>query len=160
VYDGQLASNVFAFQSSREAGGDFNIIITPRAGKSLTQLEASTDSIIDRLKREGPTAQELSMIANRLEFGFIAGLESNLGRAEQLNTGAVFHGDPGYFNTQRAKLRAVTAADVRRVANKYLGNRVVLSVVPMGKPELAAKPESSVKVTVSADGGHYIMEPK
>jgi predicted Zn-dependent peptidase len=77
-----------------------------------------------------------------------------------LNTGLVLHNDPGYFNAQRAKMKAVTAADVKRVANTYLGNRVVLSIVPMGKTELASKPESSVKVTVSPDGGHYIMGAK
>ena len=55
----------------------------------------------------------------------------------------------------------MTAADVKRVANKYLGaGRVVLSVVPLGKPDQAAKPEASAKVTVGPDGGHYIMESK
>ena len=33
------------------------------------------------------------------------------------------------------------------MANKYLGQgRVILSVVPAGKPDLAAKPEASTKV--------------
>ena len=37
---------------------------------------------------------------------------------------------------------AVTAADVKRVANKYLtAGRVVLSIVPLGKLDQAAKPE-------------------
>jgi zinc protease len=41
----------------------------------------------------------------------------------------------------------VTPADVKRVANKYLtAGRVVLSVVPEGKTDLAAKPEASQKV--------------
>jgi zinc protease len=160
VYDSQAAASVFAGNSAREAGGDFNLQVTPRAGKSLTDLETAIDTVIARLKRDGPTKDEMEMLTARLEFGFVAGLESNLGKAEQLNTGLVFHGDPGYFNTQRAKLKTVTAADVKRVANKYLGNRVILSVVPMGKTDLAAKPESSIRVTVSADGGHYIMGAK
>ena len=55
-------------------------------------------------------------------------------------------------------MRAVTAADVKRVANTYLGpGRVVLSIVPLGEADQAAKPESSTKVTVSPDGAHYIM---
>jgi zinc protease len=160
VYDSQSAANVFAFQNGRESLGEFNIQITPRAGKSLTDLELATDVVIERLKLEGPTAEEMAMIAARLEFGFVSGLESNLGKADQLNSGLVFFGDPGYFNTQRAKLKAVTAADVKRVANKYLGTRVVLSVVPMGKTDLASKPNASGKVTVSPDGGHYILESK
>jgi hypothetical protein len=41
----------------------------------------------------------------------------------------------------------VTGADVKRVANKYLtSGRVVLSVVPTGKLDLASKPNESKKV--------------
>ena len=49
---------------------------------------------------------------------------------------------PGYFKTEYQKTQAVTAADVKRVANKYLTTgRVVLSIVPMGKLDQASKPE-------------------
>ena len=161
VYDQQSAAAVSAGQLSRENVGEFNIIITPRPGHTLTALEAATDSVIERLKRDGPTAEEMAKASAGIEFGLISSLESNLGKAEMLSSGLVFHGDPGYFRTQYAKLRAVTAADVKRVANSYLGpNRVVLSVVPLGKTDMAAKPESSSKVTVSPDGARYIMEPQ
>jgi hypothetical protein len=53
----------------------------------------------------------------------------------------------------------VTAADVQRVARKYLGSgRVVLSVVPVGKTTLASHPESSVNVTSSAGSSTNPME--
>jgi hypothetical protein len=42
----------------------------------------------------------------------------------------------------------VTAEDVKRVANKYLGaGRVVLSNVPLGKPDLASHADKSTIVT-------------
>jgi len=66
-----------------------------------------------------------------------------------------------YAKKDYAKLKAVTAADVKRVANKYLGaGRVVLSIVPLGKTDLASKSTLSTKVTVAPDGGHYIMGDK
>jgi hypothetical protein len=34
---------------------------------------------------------------------------------------------------------------------------VVLSIVPLGKTDLASKATASTKVTVAPDGGHYIM---
>ena len=41
---------------------------------------------------------------------------------------------------------------MKRVANKYLTNgRVVLSVVPTGKPDQASKPAESKKVTGAED---------
>ena len=76
------------------------------------------------------------------------GLESNLGKAMRLSDGAGFHGNPGHFRTDYQKSLAVTAADVKRVVNKYLTQgRVVLSVVPMGKLDQASKPALSKKVT-------------
>ena len=159
VYDNQSAASVSAFQNSAELLGDMNLIIVPRPGNTLTSIEASIDSLIDRLKREGPTSEEIQRSLAGLEYGFVSGLERGLGKAETLISGSVIHGDPGYYRTEYEKMRAVTAADVKRVANTYLGaGRVVLSIVPQGKTDLASKPESSTKVTVAADGARYIME--
>jgi zinc protease len=161
VYDRQSAANVFAGQAGREALGDFGIQITPRPGHTLTTIEATTDSVIQRLKHEGPTAEELQRATAGIEFQFVANLESNLGKAEMLNAGSVIFGDPGYYATQYRKMKSVTPADVKRVANTYLGpGRIILSVVPQGKTDLAAKPEVSTKVTVGPDGARYIMESK
>jgi len=161
VYDRQSAATAFAGQQAAEKTGSFNVQITPRPGHTLAELEAATDSVLDRLKREGPTADEMAKAKAGLEFAFVSNLESDLGKAEILNSGLVFHGDPGFFKTQYARLKAVTADDVKRVANRYLGaGRVVLSVVPQGKRDEASKPEASTVVTVSPDGGHYLMESK
>ena len=117
--------------------------------------------MLTAFKRDGPTTEEMQKALAGLEFRFVGGLESNLGKADMLNSGLVFHGDAKYFQTQYARLKSLTAADVKRVANKYLTpGRVVLSVVPLGKADQASHPESSIKVTVSPDGGHYIMDTK
>ena len=159
VYDRESAAGVAAFNDANELAGAFVIIITPRPKHTLGELEASADSIIARLRHGGPTADEMRRAAAGLEFDFVSALQSNLGKAEMLESGLVFHGDPAYYKTQYARLEAVTAADVQRVANRYLtSGRVVLSIVPQGKQELAAQPDRSTTVTVSPDGGHYIME--
>lgn len=158
VYDRQSVATVAAFQASREAVGEFFVIVTPRPEHSLTDIEAQADSVIERLQRDGPTTEELAKATAGLEFEFVRSLESNLGKAETLNAGLVFFNDPGYFRTQYERLRTVTAADVQRVASTYLGpNRVVLSIVPLGRPELAASPDASVRVMVSPDGGRYVF---
>jgi zinc protease len=80
-------------------------------------------------------------------------LESNLGKADQLLDGAVFHGDPGFFSTDYQKTLAVSAADVKRVAAQYLsGNRIVLSVVPKGKKDQASRPTDSETVSMLLSG--------
>ena len=151
VYDKQTAASVSAGQSTNEDVGDFVMTITPRPGNTLTDLEQAADAVIEKLKAEGPTAEEIQKATAGEELAFVRGLESNLGKAMRLADGAGFHGDPGYFRTEYTKGQSVTAADVKRVANKYLTKgRVVLSVVPMGKLDQASKPGESKKVTDDA----------
>jgi zinc protease len=147
VYDEQAAASVSAGQSSNEDVGEFMVAITPRPGHSLTDLEAAADAVIERLKREGPTAEEVQKATAGEELSFVRGLESNLGKSFRLANGAALHGDPGHFRTDYQKTLAVTAADVQRVANKYLtGGRIVLSVVPLGQLEQASKSSESRKI--------------
>jgi zinc protease len=148
VYDEQSAASATVSQDTSEEVGEFALTITPRPGHTLTSLETASDAIIERLKSEGPTAEEIQKAVAGLELSFIRGLESNLGKSFQLAEGAGYHGDPGAFRNEYQKTLAVTAADVKRVANRYLTRgRVVLSVVPQGKLDEAAKPDQSVRVT-------------
>jgi zinc protease len=148
VYDQQAAAAVSAGQGSNEDVGEFQMTITPRPGHSLTDLETAADAVIEKLKAEGPTADEVQKATAGEELSVLRGLESNLGKAMRFSNGAATHGDPGYFRTAYQKSLAVTAADVKRVANKYLTKgRVVLSVVPTGKLDQASKPAESKKVT-------------
>ena len=158
VYVRQSAAETEAFNYARENGGNFIIDVTPRPPATLTQILATTDSVLATLRSDGPTKEELEKAKAGLEFGFVSALQSNLGKANILLDGEVFHNDAGFYRKNYEKLQAVTAADVKRVANEYLsGHRVVLSIVPLGKPDMAANPDSSAMVTVSPDGGHYII---
>ena len=149
VYDKQSAANISSFQDSNENAGEFYVIVTPRAPHTLTEIEADVDSIIATVRREGPTDDEIQRSKATLQLQFLAGLESNLGKAQQLAVGQAFHADPNRaFGVDYQKYQAVTAADVKRVANKYLGEgRVVLSIVPTGKRDEASKPNASTVVT-------------
>jgi len=98
---------------------------------------------------EGPTEEEVQKAKSGRELSLLRGLESNLGKSNQLINGSVFFNDAGRFRTDYQKTMAVTAADVKRVANKYLtGSRIVLSIVPKGKKHLAAKATESETVSV------------
>ena len=149
VYDSQMASQIFGFQNSAEDVGVFQVVVVPRPEHSLTSLETSVDEVLQKFVNEGPTAEELQKAKSGLELSFLRGLESNLGKANQLISGAIFYGNPGQFSTDYQKTLAVTAADVKRVAAKYLkGSRIVLSVVPKGKKDQASKATESEAVSV------------
>src|SRR4029077_715404 len=76
VYDAQSAANVNAFQTGFEGAGEFNVIATPRPGHTLTELETQVDSVLTRLKSEGPTAEELERAKAGQQFQFLSGLQS------------------------------------------------------------------------------------
>ena len=137
------------FQNPSENVGELAVIATPRPGHTLTEIETQIDSVIARFKREGPTAEELNRVKAGQQLAFLNGLQSNLGKAFQLAEDQTFFNDPSYtFRVGYPKTQAVTIDDVKRVANKYLGNaRVVLSNVPLGKRELASHAEKSTVVT-------------
>ncbi len=151
VFDSQIASQVSGFQNSAEDVGVFQVTVVPRPESSLTDLEAAVDQVIQKFISEGPTAEELQKAKSGLELSFLRGLESNLGKANQLISGAIFYGNPGYFKTDYQKTLAVTAADVKRVAQQYLTrSRIVLSVVPKGKKDQASKATESEAVSVNS----------
>jgi zinc protease len=147
VYDRQWASSVESFQETMENAGTFVVRITPTPGHTLTELEAAADSIVDQLKREGLTPDEIRRATAGSQTGFIRGLESNLGKAATLATGQIYHNSADYFKTELASIQSLTSKDVERVTSMYLTpQRVVLSIVPAGRLQDASKADHSTEV--------------
>jgi zinc protease len=114
----------------------------------LTELETNVDSIIEQIKREGPNTDELKRVKAGQQRSFFENLETNIGKMFQLATDQTFFNDPAHsWRVVFPKTQAVTADDVKRVANKYLGKtRIVLSTVPEGQKQLASRADKSVVV--------------
>jgi len=140
VYNNPIATTVRARQGSMRLDGDFSVIATARRGLGLDTLRRVVDAEMKRLANEGPSARELQQAKNSTEAQFLRRIETVRGTADQLNRYFYITGRPDSFQADLDRYRAVTAADVQRVLKQYLQtNRVMISVVPMGKPELAAK---------------------
>jgi zinc protease len=145
VYDLQIATNVAAFQDGKRLDGDFTILTTARPGHALPELARVVDQEVKRLAEEGPTQRELDQAKNSLEARFLSALESTGRKADQLNAYYYASGNPDGFQGEIDRLRAVTAEDVRRVIRTYLlAPRAVVSVVPMGKRDLAYRAGEAV----------------
>ncbi len=134
VYDKQIATDVSAFNGSREIAGTFQIVATAKPGVTTAQLEAAIGEELARIKSEPPTAEEMERAYNARESAFIYSLQTVGGfggKSDQLNQYAVFRGQPDYFARDLARYRNTTAADVRRVANSFLTDkRLILTVTP------------------------------
>jgi zinc protease len=143
VYEQETATGVNASNGSKKLDGDFAVIATARPGKHLDEVKRGIDRELARLAAEGPTARELQQSRNALESRFLNRLESVNGKAEQLNFYYYFSGIPDGFQAELDRIAAVTADDVKRVVATYLrGPRVMLSIVPTGKRNLAATREA------------------
>ncbi len=140
VYNNELATNVNARQDGKRLDGDFGIVATARPGMGLDTLRSVVDREVRKLAAEGPTARELEQAKNSIEASFLRSIESVSGKADQLNEYYYQTGKPDSFQADLDRYRNVTAADVQRVIKQYLlTNRVMISVVPQGKLNLAAK---------------------
>jgi predicted Zn-dependent peptidase len=82
---------------------------------------------------------------NQYEASFLGRLEAVggfYGKADLLNAYFTQTGNPDYFQEDFSRYKALDPGDIQTAAATYLGDndRVVLSVVPQGKKELAATP--------------------
>jgi len=131
IYGKEMAQQVGAFNATNEIGGLFQIQATARPGKSLDDIEKEINAEIERVKKEAPSADEMTRAKNSIESQTIFGLQTVLGKGSQLGSYTGFLGKPAYFQADLDRYAKVTAADVQRVANTYLGpNRLVMSYVP------------------------------
>lgn len=152
VYERRIASEVMAFQNSRELAGFWQIVATAAPGHSLEELRQAIDEQLATLVAEGPTPDEMERGHAQVEAQFVYRLQTLGGfggKADQLNAYSVFLNDPAYFERDLARYESVTAADLHHAARKYLrtDNRVALSVVPKGKLSLALSQSTSAVVS-------------
>ena len=144
VYELQIATDVVAFQDGGRIDGKFELWATARPGHDLTELERVIDEEVRKIAQAGPTPREVERAQNSFEAQFLSRMErvgGFGGKADQLNFYNYFVGTPDYFEKDLDRYRKVTAAEVQQAARRYLADahRVVLSVVPQGKPELGVK---------------------
>lgn len=128
VYEQQVASETSADADLRMEAGLFTFHITAASGKSLDTVEKSLLTQIERLKSTPVSAAELRKARNLLLASTLSERETNEEVAFAVGGAAVLQGDPERANTDIARLQAVTAEDIQRVARTYFipANRVVI----------------------------------
>ena len=152
VYERRIATDVSAYQHSREMGGLFQIASTASAGVSLTELHTAILAAVVELGTNGPTASELERGLAQTEAQFIYRLQTVGGfggKGDQLNAYNTFAGDPGYFARDRQRYFDVTSKAAVAAVNKWLVHApsVSLSVVPKGRRDLALPEAQEVHVS-------------
>ncbi len=147
VYGKEMALQVFASDGTNEVGGLFQIGAVSRPGKSLDDIEKEINIEIEKIKKDGPTDEEITRAVSGRDAQAIFGLQTVLGKGSRIADYAGYLNQPNYFQADLDRYGKVTAADVKRVANQYLiANHLVMSYVPSKTPPptvLADKPAST-----------------
>jgi zinc protease len=152
VYEKQIATDVVAYQHSREISGLFQIATTAAPRVTLDTLYAIVMDTLQELASGRPTPEELERARAQTDAQFIYRLQTIGGfggKSDQLNAYNVFRGDPGYFGADRDRYDRATQESITAAVKSWLLERphVVLSVVPKDAPQLALT--GSTEVTVS-----------
>lgn len=139
VYDLQVAQNVSAFQNGAVQQGMFMIVVTARPGHTLEEMVKLVDEEIEKLKTSAPTPRELQRVINQYEANFLNEFQFVESKADLLNRYYTETGNPDWANEDLARYKSLDTDDVSRAAATYLDSnkRVVLSIVPKGKTDLA-----------------------
>ena len=150
VYERRIATDVSAYQGSRELGSSFQIVATAVPGIGLGALESAIHAEVARVRTSALSSDELARTLALTETAFVSRLQTVGGfggKSDQLNNYNVFLGDPGYFSRDIERYRSASGESVRSAAAAHLdaARCVTLSAVPAGQLRLAA-PDSELVV--------------
>jgi len=156
VIDLGLAQDVAAYQASGELGSTFQIFATARDGVSLDVIKKEILNVLDELKREGPTKEEMARVKVQMEAGFRRRTESLQSRADAMNAYLHFFGVADGFQRDLDRWLKATPADVQGWAQRVFGEgRLDLRI----RPDAEASPLDTPPANFAAkDAELYVPE--
>jgi zinc protease len=144
VLEKQIAQSVEASQQSMAAQSVFSIEVVARPGVSTETLKKEVEAVLEEIRKNGITQEELNRARTRYDTRMLSGLESVGGfggKADVLQNYNQFVGEPSWLAQDLARYQAVSLEDVKRYANEMLppNARVVLHAVPPQQAPAASK---------------------
>lgn len=165
VYDQKIAQSVFSSAPNNAQPGLFYVGAVMAGGKTVAQGEAALRAQVARVRDGLVTPAELAEAKAGLLADAVRRREEIDGRGFALGYALETEGDAAVANTSLAKLQAVTAADIQRVAKKYLADdrRTVIRYLPeKDRPagEKDATPPIPKVASVKFDGAVTTLAPE
>ena len=120
VYRDQLAAQAESYVDTKQGPGNMILFAAMASGKPVKAGEAALRAEVARLRDTPVSAAELAEAKNQILTAALLGRETAEGKGRALAMSAIIDGDPRTSDRQLAEIAKVTAADVQRVARKYL----------------------------------------
>ncbi len=114
------ATSVSAGAANLAGGGWYEYSAATDPNKSLEKIDRAIQQEIASIQTKPPTAVEIDRAKTQLRAGYLLGYRSIDSQAQQLGNDETSAGDYRFTDKYLAKVARVTAADVQRVAQKYL----------------------------------------
>ena len=146
ISEGELASEARGSLAPSRDPGLYEIWVSLREGKTAEDALVVLESALASVRDEQVSTSELEKAKNRLELGFLHGMETASGKAEQIGFYETVLGDAGRIFGQLEQYRNVTASDVREVARKLLTNEKRTTILVRAKPESDGPEEEEEEV--------------
>lgn len=120
VEEKQMAVSVSARGSARWYAGAFQFRASPRLDKNVSpeDLEKELWAVIEQVKTDGVTSEEIQQVKNRSRSQFIRSLSSTSGLTSTIGRAELNRGWQSVIDDQEA-LKNVTNEDIKRVAAQY-----------------------------------------
>jgi zinc protease len=115
--------------------GQFYLWAAARPGVGLDAVEAGMVALVAEVQAHGVTDAELQAARKQMTRATVYGLKKAHGIAGLLGRSIIYHGDWRPALDELDRLRAVSAADVQRVAKKYLRPERIRVVQLVPEPE-------------------------
>jgi predicted Zn-dependent peptidase len=148
IVQAPLAQNVVVVQRGLREASTFIIRVVVRPGVAVDDVLNTIQAQLDVLNDLPITAEEVQRVVRRLETEAVFELQTPLGRAEVLQDGNHFDGDPGAYAVDLDKLRNVTAEGVMAAFKAHLprDRRAVL----VARPAPATPPGAAATTSTTA----------
>lgn len=136
----QKALSANAQNPTDELAGNFQIIVMPKPGTPLSDVEKEVRKAIAEFDKTGVSDDAINKFKNAREAQEIYSLESVSGKVSKLAASQTFTGNANYIKKELQDLKSLNKADVIRVYNQYIKNKpmVIMSVLTKGSENLIA----------------------
>ncbi|MEZ5473086.1 MAG: pitrilysin family protein [Marinicella sp.] len=120
VVNRQLADALFFYTPDSKDPGLIYILARLTSQDNYPEVKQALLDAIVKARTETADVGELNDIKSAARYGFANSLDNSEAIGDMLASVVQYNRDPEFINQQYAQLEAVTAADVKWAANKYL----------------------------------------